>query len=359
MGIRTFEIMHQDKRVATVREDGSCTVCLPQFMPFNLQLKDLSHFYFWCATRLLTLDRKNAKDFLISHGIQQAGTDENLAEIALACHGLCLTDAYWIREAEENISYADINLFDNATSDEYVDVVLRDRGMIVRNVGLVPSGSALSEKDYMPNVWVRRNGHILLLKNGNSDEVGAELLASRIARCFDADQVLYEPDDFESRCVSRSELLITKGKSIVFVGDMLPYLGRIGKDPWQLVFEQDPYGFHMMNIIDYLIGNTDRHMRNWGFWVGNDSNTPEKLFPLMDFNRSCRSYDSIEGDQCFTTKEKMTQKEAAIYGVKAIGLNQIKALPDDLGAFFSKLNSLRGKRLDQMFLARLEVLSLS
>lgn len=31
----------------------------------------------------------------------------------------------------------------------------------------------------------------------------------------------------------------------------------------------------MMNIVDYLIGNTDRHWGNWGFLVNNANN---KLF---------------------------------------------------------------------------------
>ena len=44
-----------------------------------------------------------------------------------------------------------------------------------------------------PKAWVRRNGTFYLLKGGDEKEVDAELLASRIARCFDAEQVLYEP----------------------------------------------------------------------------------------------------------------------------------------------------------------------
>ena len=35
----------------------------------------------------------------------------------------------------------------------------------------------------------------------------------------------------------------------------------------------------MMNLIDYLVGNTDRHWGNWGFMVKNDTNRLEKLYP--------------------------------------------------------------------------------
>lgn len=33
------------------------------------------------------------------------------------------------------------------------------------------------------------------------------------------------------------------------------------------VLRLDGYGYYMMNIIDYLVGNTDRHWGNWGILV--------------------------------------------------------------------------------------------
>ena len=373
--MKTYLLMHQEKQVAAVQEDGFCTVFLPQFMPWNLRLeeagdpdtrqKNLKRFYYWCNNRLLTLDRTNAKDFLLSHGIKHAATDRERTEIALCRHGLCLIDVFWIREAEEDVSFARINLFDNPPpedypSDEYVDVVLKDRSMIAQNAGLIVNenqADVFSALIGNPNVWLRREGHILLLKHGNPDEVETELLASRIARCFDTEQVLYEPMEYHGRRVTRSELCTTKEESIVSPGEMAGYLARTGKSLWELICEQDEYSFHMMNIIDYLIGNTDRHGRNWGFRVNNESHTPEKLFPLMDFNHSFRDYDSLEGAECLTTKERISQKEAALRGVQAVGLNQSCALPEDLPALFAGLNALRGTRLDLMFKARLAILT--
>ena len=120
-----------------------------------MRAKNLDQFYHWCAARPLTLERNDAKDFLIRHGFQEDKTDRERAEIALRCHGLCLTDAFWIREIEENIRFDQINLFDSQLSDEYVDIVLRDRGMIAKNLGLMDEASALAETN-TPNVWARR-----------------------------------------------------------------------------------------------------------------------------------------------------------------------------------------------------------
>ena len=81
--MNTYAIMHLDRHVATIRGDGPCTVYFPRFMPFNLYLErteaedlsvrmnNLNNFYYWCATRLLTLDRKYAKEILNSLGMKR------------------------------------------------------------------------------------------------------------------------------------------------------------------------------------------------------------------------------------------------------------------------------------------------
>ena len=64
------------KRVARIYENGKATVYYKSFMPYNLYLEleddmdtrvqNLTNFYFWCSSRLLTLDRKYAKVFQCS-----------------------------------------------------------------------------------------------------------------------------------------------------------------------------------------------------------------------------------------------------------------------------------------------------
>ena len=86
----------------------------------------------------------------------------------------------------------------------------------------------------------------------------------------------------------------------------------------------DPIVYYGMNILDYLVGNTDRHQENWGFLVDNTTNQPISLYPLMDFNMSFQTYDKLDGANCLTVgSRKLTQREAAIEAVKAIGLRQI------------------------------------
>ena len=111
----------------------------------------------------------------------------------------------------------------------------------------------------------------------------------------------------------------------------------------------DPVTYYGMNILDYLIGNIDRHQENWGFMVDNSTNEPVALYPLMDFNQSFKMYDSIDGGKCLTVHGLETsQREAAIEAVKKIGLRQLHEIDDHI---FDELTEYA-----DMFKARLEVL---
>ena len=111
--------------------------------------------------------------------------------------------------------------------------------------------------------------------------------------------------------------------------------------------KKDSYSYYMMNIIDYLIGNVDRHWGNWGFEIDNRDNKIGKLYPLMDFNKAFLSYENIEGSICQTTDMKMSQKQAAIEAVCKIGLNQLKEVDE---TWFSDDNQAK------MFFTRLSIL---
>ena len=93
-----YEIMHLDKMVAQITSDGSCRITESAFLPWNLYLEEdpgqdisirlnnLTNFYYWCASRVLTLDRVYAKEVLNAIGAVQAATDRERAAISLSYH---------------------------------------------------------------------------------------------------------------------------------------------------------------------------------------------------------------------------------------------------------------------------------
>jgi len=367
-GWKRFSVMHMDRKVASIREDGTCTIYFPSFMPYNLwleptqpedldtRLNNLNNFYYWCSSRVLTLDRKYAKEILNSIGAKQAVTDRDRAMIALSYHALSLMDVYWVRSDRENIRFSDLSLYRHSLSGAFSDVSLRGKALTAQNEELVTPSDAASNvgtQGIAPKAWIREGNTFCLLKNGDERDVKAELLASRIARCFKAESVLYEPAQFEGVIVSKSRIITSEEESIVPMEAVDVYCANHELDRDAFVLKKDAYSYHMMNLIDYLVGNTDRHWGNWGFLVDNRTNRLGKLHPLMDFNKAFLAYDSIEGARCQTNAKRQSQLDAAVEAVRQVGLNQTAEIeaswfpdPEWREMFFRRLERVMRERDD-------------
>ena len=278
------------------------------------------------------MDRKYAKEILRAIGAGQAATDKDRAMLAVSYHGLTLTDVFWIKSADEKISFEHLSLYSHSLSGAFADVSLRGKEITLQNAELLMPGDAATDVStcgISPKAWIRENGLFFLLKDGDARDVWAELLASKIAGCFQIDFVPYEESCFEGIKVSKCGLITSEQRSIVPYEFVEVYCANHNKNSLEFVLRKDGYSYYMMNVIDYLTGNTDRHWGNWGFWVDNRTNRLQGLYPLMDFNKAFLAYDTIEGARCQTTDNVMTQQDAAIEAVKKIGLNQISEIKEE------------------------------
>lgn len=229
-----------------------------------------------------------------------------------------------VKLRKERISFRDINLYENHLDNTFIDIALKGKQYTVQNEYLARD---LSTNGCFPKAWQRMDGGFRLLKDGGADAVERELLASQICRCFDVSQVRYEKDYFDGEKVSVSSNITSKEYSIVSMEAFEVYAVNHGRNTKKYILSLDRHNYYMMNIVDYLVGNTDRHWGNWGVFVRNSNNKPVRLYDLMDFNQAFHSYDDIEGANCQTMfGEHMNQKEAAIQSVERIGLNQKKEI---------------------------------
>lgn len=219
--------------------------------------------------------------------------------------------------------------------------------MTVTNHELAPD---LSTKGCFPKAWIRDSSGFKLLKDGAHDSVQSELLASKICQCFDIPQVIYEAGMYDGEPVTVSRILTSKDYSIVSRLAFDVYACNHDLDTIEVCRRLDPITYYGMNILDYLTGNTDRHPENWGFLIDNQTNQYVSLYPLMDFNCCFQAYDTIEGANCQTMSTRgITQKEAAMEAVKAIGLRQkenvdqriFEMMPDKFEMFQRRLEVLR------------------
>lgn len=335
-GKDVYQIMHKDKVAVSIDTSGCAYIFDERFLPYDLYLEEEQdidarvnnqmNFYHWCASRVLTLDRQYAKAILNSIGASQATTDRDRANISLAYHCVSLTDVFWVRKETENMTFSEINLYDNHLNAALVDISLRGRQMTVTNRELAQD---LSTGGCFPKAWIRDDDGFKLLKDGGEDIVKRELLASQICQCFDIKQVIYSPQIYEGQVVTESQLVTSKEYSIVSKMAFDVYACNHDLDTLEECLSLDPVTYYGMNIVDYLVGNTDRHPENWGFLVDNETNEPVALYPVMDFNQSFLSYDSLDGANCQTVLPRhMTQLEAAVEAVQAIGLPKTREIDE-------------------------------
>ena len=333
-----YDIMHGERKVAEINTRGEAAVFDEQFLPYDLYLEEdkdfdtlinnMNNFNYWCASRVLSLDREYAKEILNSIGMAQVITDRDRAKISLSYHCVSLTDIYWVKESSEKISYDKINLYDHSLNEAVVQLSLRGKPMTVSNQELAPD---LSTRGCFPKAWIRRGKEFILLKDGGRDVVKKELLASKICQCFDFRQVKYRDGFYDGQKVTESKIITSKRYSIVSRMAFEIYAQNHDLNVLDECLRIDKETYYGMNILDYLVGNIDRHPKNWGFWVDNLTNEYISLYPIMDFNQSFGSYDTIDGANCQTVyPEKKTQREAAIEAVRKIGLHQMKDIEGDL-----------------------------
>lgn len=351
-----YEIMNGDRLVATIDQSGRMKIDYPSFMPFDLELavsdefntlvQNVHNFYHWCSSRFIDFERQHAAAMLNSATLTHGTTDKARAQNALTYHCLSMTDVYWVRELHSTTTFKDINLYENNRSCSCAQISLCGKQHAVEPIILARD---LSTGGRYPKTWLYANDRFQLLKGGNDDDVSREILANQICRCFDVNQVLYEETIYDGKRVSMCDVITSLHYSIVSIARLETWLRQRNLDTYSYVLCLDRKNYYMMNIIDYLVGNTDRHWGNWGVLVDNATNTPRRLHDLMDFNQSFNAYDTIDGANCLTTfGVKMTQKEAALQAVKAIGVNQICEVDS---AVFERL-----PQYEKMFRERLALL---
>lgn len=352
-----YHIMHMEKCVAQVSTAGECKICFEDFMPYGLVLKESNDFdtrinnvisfHSWCASRLIPRDRTYAKEILNSIGASQSVTDRERAQIALSYHCLSLLDVFWVKEENETVRFEDINLYTHSLSNALVDIALRGYQMTVTNAHLLAND--LSTGGCYPKAWVRKEDGFYLYKDGGQDAVEREVLASKICRCFDCHQVLYEQGMFENEPVSISKIMTSQQYSLVTYAAYDVYCTNHDWNTLDKILELDAHGYYMMNILDYLVGNTDRHWENWGLLVDNETNQPIRLHDLMDFNRAFQQYDTLNGANCLTVgKRNLSQREAAMEAVDKIGLNQNCTIDESIFENHKVENNLFKKRMDTL-----------
>ena len=301
-----YTIMLKDTKVCSIDyATGHVEFYNRNLIPFDLYFDDedqqnnLVVFNWWCANRVLSLDREYAKALLNSCGLRQATTDKDRAAIALKYSCLSLKDFYWVAISESQ-QWSRINLFDNSLSNAIVDVALSGKNLTVTNAYLLASD--LSTDGVFPKAWYRSDSGLLLYKGDRNGSVDKEVQASRLLRQLGFNVLQYHKTIYHNQVVSVSKCFTSKDVGYVTAGDLTQNYD----------FDVHYYEYDMMNLCDYLVGNVDRHQDNWGF-LFNDQRELIGFAPIFDFNHA---FEATTDTVCLPEQldgNTVTQCEVAKY----------------------------------------------
>ena len=196
-------LLLKDHSVLKISENGFCQIRDFDRLPFALRRENITFpdFVEWVSNRSLSVGRSHAKAVLNSLGLSQT----NRYAVCLACRGVSLEDAYWIRQEGDERCWKDVNLFHNELS-------------------LFLTELALSGENTHQNR-------------------GEKMVKSRLFTSEDVSLVTFE--EFSLFCE------------------------HYGLNPYEQAVNIDSTAYLRMQIGDCLLNNDARYGQNWGFFMDN------------------------------------------------------------------------------------------
>lgn len=286
-------------------------------------------------------------------------------ELLNKSYALSLSDQYWLKEENSNVKWQDINFFTNDFEYEaYLEASLDSSSNLTTSPDKAILRSPNNTTDGMlQKGWIIENGKRILVKGtytSSKEEPFNEWLASQISKRLGFNYCNYfvEWTD-KTKLISKCENFVSEDEEIISAYDVF----KSEKKPNNI----NDYEFYIqtlekhnvpnarknvedMFILDYLMLNTDRHLKNFG--VIRNVNTLEwvRTTPIFDTGQSmeCDKYlDEINfsyGTGKFFTNTNKNYEDI----LKVIGKDIVNIDIKRLGGLCDEYHSLLEKYKDKL-----------
>lgn len=286
-------------------------------------------------------------------------------ELLNKSYALSLSDQYWLKEENSNVKWQDINFFTNDFEYEaYLEASLDSSSSLTTSKDKAILRSPNNTTDGMlQKGWIIENGKRILVKGtytSSREEPFNEWLASQISKRLGFYYCNYfvEWTD-KTKLISKCENFVSEDEEIISAYDVF----KSEKKPNNI----NDYEFYIqvlekhnvpnarknvedMFILDYLMLNTDRHLKNFG--VIRNVNTLEwvRTTPIFDTGQSmeCDKYlDEINfsyGTGKFFTNTNKNYEDI----LKVIGKNIVNIDIHKLDGLCEEHHSLLEKYKDKL-----------
>ena len=255
-------------------------------------------------------------------------------------YGLSLSDQYWIKPEGKDITWEDVNFFENPFSKDIGDVLF---GTPKTLQGIDFSSPDNTSGGNLKKRWTILDGKRVLMKGGSNpfnQQPFNEVIATKIMERLGISHIPYSVIWYEDMPYSICENFVTVDTELVSAY----YLMQIKKQDNRTSRYQhlmsccEDIGVNIlldidrMIVLDYIIANEDRHLNNFGLlrnaetleWIG--------FAPIYDSGTSL-GYSQVEG-------RILSDKEIECKPFKKNHLDQLKLVSDFSWIDFEKLKGV-------------------
>ena len=339
-------LMHKRVQVAELELDDATgliqrigTVYAPDHLPIGIPIRkgvtDRAALNEWWTDRSIPASRSGVREALETLKITSTKI------LLVRCWGLSLSDQYWIRPEDSDLTWDSVNFFENDFSDDIGDVLF---GAKKKTDGLDFSSPDNTSDGNLKKRWKIINGKRCLIKGGSNpfrQQPFNEVIASEIMERLGIPHVPYTVMWNKGAPYSVCEDFITENIELVPAWRILK---TQKKDNSTSVYQHFinccntlgikdavPY-LDRMIVLDYIIANEDRHFNNFG--VIRHAETLEWLgfAPIYDSGSSL-GYDKMPA-------QMRSEKEVVCKPFKNHHSEQLKLISDYSWIDFDSLSDI-------------------
>lgn len=340
-------LMHKRMKVAELELDDATgfmrrigTVYAPEHLPVGVPVRrgvaDRAALNEWWTDRSIPAGRSGVREAL------EALEISSTKMLLVRCWGLSLSDQYWIRPEESDLTWDSINFFENDFSEDIGDILFGEKK---KKDALDFSSPDNTSDGNLKKRWKIIDGKRCLIKGGSNpfrQQPFNEVIAAGIMERLDIPHVPYSVVWNKGAPYSVCEDFITENTELVPAWRILK---TRKKDNNTSVYQHftaccEALGIRgavpfldRMIVLDYIIVNEDRHFNNFG--VLRNAETLEWLgfAPIYDSGSSL-GYDKMPA-------QMRSEKEVVCKPFKNHHAEQIKLVSDFGWIDFDKLSDAK------------------
>lgn len=283
-------------------------------------------------------------------------------ELLNKSYGLSLSDQYWLKEENSDIKWENINFFTNDFEYEaFLDASLDSSSKEISTDKAILRSPNNTTDGMLQKGWIIEDGKRILVKGtytSSREESFNEWLASQICKRLNFDYCNYNVDFINNeKLVSKCNNFITENEEIISAYDIFKSIKKSNNindyEHYINILEKHDvpnarFNVASMFLVDYLMMNTDRHMKNFG--VVRDVNTLKwvRTAPIFDTGQSMQcdkvvanmNFEYGKGKFFSNTEKDYDEILKIIYkDVKNINIDLLNDLPLDYENLLKKYQS--------------------